>query len=101
MAYGGFRGSVGIGKWKLVISHQKIHTNIRELKLLSIAVPALSLTLYVTLTEESEDHSGQKFREYEKNVQMLFCMVGGISLFTLLISGLTSKPILQWVSQVT
>ena len=69
-----------------------------QLKLLCIVIPALSLTLYVTLTEELEDHSSQKSQEYEKNVQMLFCMVGGISLFTLLVSGLTSKPLLQWVS---
>lgn len=100
MAYGGFRGTVGIGKWKLVILHQKITHYVLtiQLKLLCIVIPALSLTLYVTLTEELEDHSSQKSQEYEKNVQMLFCMVGGISLFTLLVSGLTSKPLLQWVS---
>lgn len=100
MAYGGFRGTVGIGKWKLVILHQKITHYVLtiQLKLLCIVIPALSLTLYVTLTEELEDHSSQNSQEYKKNVQMLFSMVGGISLFTLLVSGLTSKPLLQWVS---
>jgi len=50
------------------------------------------LTLYNTLIEETS-YDDESFTEYRKQVAELFCMVGGISLFTLLISGMTSKPL--------
>lgn len=65
MAYGGFRGSVGI---------------------------ALALSLYARVF----DHA----TAYEQ-ADTLFCMVGGISLFTLLINGITSKPLLQLLGLAT
>lgn len=55
---------------------------------------ALSLSLYATLLEETDKY-GDLYDEYREHVVKLFCMVGGISLFTLLVSGMTSKPLLQ------
>jgi len=69
MAYGGFRGSVGI---------------------------ALALSMYARVTEKTENSpDDHQMKIYHSQVATLFCMVGGISLFTLLIIGVTSKPLLQ------
>ena len=66
--------------------------------LISLLTPepflALSLSLYATLLEETDKY-GDLYDEYREHVVKLFCMVGGISLFTLLVSGMTSKPLLQ------
>ncbi|KAL7545570.1 hypothetical protein ACHAWF_008919, partial [Thalassiosira exigua] len=75
MAYGGFRGSVGI---------------------------ALALSLHQRLyCERDKSTDPDEFIAYQNELGTLFCMVGGISLFTLLINGITSKPLLQLLSLVT
>jgi len=58
------------------------------------------LTLYNTLIEKTS-YDDEAFTEYRKQVAELFCMVGGISLFTLLISGMTAKPLLKWLGLAT
>ena len=61
---------------------------------------ALALSLYNSLIEETS-HDDDTFAEHRKQVAEMFCFVGGISLFTLLISGMTSKGLLYWLGLAT
>lgn len=53
---------------------------------------ALALSLNAQIIEGTENQA------YRASTEKLFCMVGGISLLTLLINGMTSGPLLKAVS---
>lgn len=103
MAYGGFRGSVGIGKCSSYF--------IKDIACLQDSLTyhllndtALALSLYARLMENTENlmdsadkvHN-DKYLAYQHHANTLFCMVGGVALLTLLVNGVTSKPLLQLV----
>lgn len=73
MAYGGFRGSVGI---------------------------ALALSMYARIMEATEEDP-HEYHKYRSDVGRMFFMSGGISLGTLLVIGVTCKPLIQMLGLAT
>ena len=78
-----------------------IGTNVRESIFMSYGGFRGSVGIALALSLNAQIYNNTDDEAYRDNTDTLFCLVGGISVLTLLINGMTSGPLLSAVSNLS